>query len=90
MGTPTAVSNGGRVLPSTGQLQPAIAGLQRGGSTYRRLVWRKELPPFDPAVASMGRGPIILPPVHPAVTSYRQTNRRQGDIFEKKYSHIYF
>ena len=44
----------------------------------------KELPPFDPAVASMGRGPRILPPVHPAVTHYRQTNRRQGDIFGKK------
>jgi len=32
----------------------------------------------------MGRGPRILPPDEPAVTPYRQTNRRQGDIFEKK------
>jgi len=32
----------------------------------------------------MGRGPRTLPPDEPAVTPYRQTNRRQGDIFEKK------
>ena len=38
----------------------------------------------------MGRGPKTLPPDEPAVTTYRQTNRRQGDIFEKKNSHIYF
>ena len=44
----------------------------------------KELPPDQPAVSSMGRGPRILPPDEPAVTPYRQTNRRQGDIFEKK------
>ena len=38
----------------------------------------------------MGRGPRILPPDEPAVTPYRQTNRRQGDIFEKKlYPHIF-
>ena len=44
VGVLTAISNGGRALPSQGSysrlLQPAIAGLQRGGSTYRRFVWR--------------------------------------------------
>jgi len=31
-----------------------------------------------------GGGPEPLPPVHLAVPHYRQTNRRQGDIFAKK------
>ena len=33
---------------------------------------------------------MILPPVHPAVTTFRRMNRRLGDIFEnKKTKHIF-
>jgi len=31
----------------------------------------------------MGRGPTILPPVHPAVPSFRWMNWRLDDIFKK-------
>ena len=33
---------------------------------------------------------MILPPVHPAVTTFRRMNRRLGDIFEEKNLDIYF
>ena len=36
----------------------------------------KELPPDEPAVRSLAHGPWNLPPFHPAVAPYRQTNRR--------------
>jgi len=36
-----------------------------------------------------GGGPELLPPVYPAVSHYRQTNRRQGDIFAKKNGYIF-
>ena len=49
----------------------------------------RTLPPVETAVGSYRRittahGGRILPPVHPAVTTFRRTNRRLGDIFEKK------
>ena len=36
----------------------------------------KELPPDEPAVRSLARGPWKLPPDQTAVAPYRQTNRR--------------
>ena len=50
----------------------------------------KELPPDQSAICAMGRGPADIPPVHPAVGLYRQTNWRQGDKFAKKNLSIYF
>ena len=41
------------------------------------------------AVCYMGRGPTNLPPVHPAVPTFRRMNRRLGDIFAKKKFGIY-
>ena len=37
----------------------------------------------------MGRGPTNLPPVHPAVSTFRWMNWRQDDIFAKKNRHIF-
>jgi len=42
-------------------------------------------------LATSSFGPTDILSVHPAVARYRQTNRRQGDKFEKKnYFSIYF
>ena len=49
-----------------------------------------ELPPDQLAICGMGRGLADIPPVHPAVGRYRQTNGRQGDKFAKKKLSIYF
>ena len=46
----------------------------------------KELPPDQSAIYAMGRGPADIPPVHPAVAPYRQTNWRQCDKFAKENS----
>ena len=44
----------------------------------------KGLPPFKPAVGSMGRGLAHKPLIHTAVTRYRRINRRRDDKFAKK------
>ena len=43
-----------------------------------------ELLPDQLAICGMGRGPADIPPVHPAVAHYRQTNWRQGDNIKIK------
>jgi len=67
-------------------------GRRRWGSGARfkgRTLPPDEVPPTAGSTGGMSRpttahsGPI-LPPVHPAVTAFRRTNRRLGDIFEKK------
>jgi hypothetical protein len=46
--------------------------------------------PFTAGYTLSGRVPAHLPPVHPAVTSFRQMNRRQDDKFAKKKSAYIF
>ena len=62
---------------STGQLSL--------GEARRYLV-----PPVQLAICGMGCGPADIPPVHPAVGRYRQTNWWQGYKFAKKKLSIYF
>ena len=62
----------------------AITGRGTAVPPAASLFGGKKLPPDQLAIRGMGRGPADIPPVHPAVARYRQTNWRQGDKFAKK------